>query len=226
MQTRVTDFIQELAWQNLKNLSLTADSDTGEIDPAHEDQLMSLINQGLRDITTRKKILTDIRVVTFVDGTNSYDLLPLVDPRLDEFVQVMEVVSVPTGEEVITANQRRFTLKTTQHILLPNYHTIWFSNEFMEDYGPAVDVHCQIHHETVIYSDASLILLPPTLNEALKLYVSGLFHSHMGGEENKKRGDEDYGLYLKMMEDDRISNHSGLSEVTDYDSRFSDRGFV
>lgn len=225
MQIDVVSFVQELAWQHLKNTALVDDQDPGEINPGHEDQLVSLINMGLRDITTRKKILTETRIVTFIADTNTYDILtaPNQDDRL---VQIIEVVGVLDGYDVITQNKRTFTPQTTRHIQLPNYHTVWFSDEFMEDYTPAVDVVVQVHHEIVSYLSNSFIKLNPTLTEALKLYTAGLYLTHMGGDENRKQGDSYYGLYLKMMEDDKLDNTSNVSEVVDYDTRFSDRGFV
>ena len=68
--------------------------------------------------------------------------------------------------------------------------------------------------------------LPSHLYEALVLYVSGLYLSHMGGEEHTAKGDSYYGLYLKMLSDDTIENSSGTSELVDEDTRFQDRGFV
>ena len=68
--------------------------------------------------------------------------------------------------------------------------------------------------------------IPDHLYEALVLYVSGLYLSHMGGEQHTAKGDNYYGLYLKMMGEDEINNSSGTSETTDDDTRFQDRGFV
>lgn len=223
MQKSFTEFVTDLAFGQLKNTALTDDSDTGEINPAHEDQLLSLTNKGLIDITTRKKIITETSVVTFVSGTNDYTISDQADNNL---VKVVQIDAVPTGYEVITANKRIFTPKTTRHITQPSMWVIRFTDEFMEAYGPAVDVVKQLLHPRLITNSNMDITLPPTMFEALELYVSGLYLSHMGGDEHTKKGDAYYGLYLKMMTDDEIQNSSSTSEIEDNDTRFVDRGFV
>ena len=216
------DFTTKLAQGQLKNTSLVNDAYNGEINPTDQEQILGLLNQGLVDITTKKKLWTNTTALTFVTDQNIYQLT--ATPDYDGFVRLLSVHAVPTGYEVVEENERTFTPKGANGITQPSPTSIRFSNRFMENYGPAVDLHWQMQHPTVGLLDN--IDIPANLHEALVLYVSGLYLSHMGGEEHTNKGDSYYGLYLKMMSDDTMENTSGTSEVVDEDTRFSDRGFV
>lgn len=216
------EFTTKLAHGQLKNTSLVDDQDTGEINPSHEDQILELTNQGLIDISTKKKLWTDTTALTFVADQNIYTMD--ASPDFDDFVRLISVHAVPTGYEVIEENQRTFTPKGANGITQPSPSSVRFSDRFMENYGPAVDLHFQKNHPAIGLADS--IDIPSHLYEALVLYVSGLYLSHMGGEEHTAKGDSYYGLYLKMMSDDEMNNSSGTSEVVDEDTRFQDRGFV
>lgn len=210
-----SDFTKKLAYGQLKNTNITDDQGEGLILPEYEDQILELTNQGLVDITTKKKLQEGIVAHTFVANQNIYllDTAPAAD--YENLVRVLEIV---------TATGRRFTPKTTSMIAMVNQTTIRFSDEFMDFYGPAVDIHFQTHHAPITITDE--IDIPVHLHEALVLYVSGLYLSHMGGEEHTAKGDSYYGLYLQMLGVDEQQNLSGTSEVNDEDTRFYDRGFV
>jgi len=216
-----TDFTTKLAFQQLKNTALVSDQDTGTIDPSHTDQILNLVNQGLKDISTRMKLLESQAVLSFVTGQNIYTLDEVNYP---EFIRLLSVDAVYRGNDVIEDNKRTFIPKSNKQITQPSPTTVRFSDQFMEDYGPAVDLHFQKYHPEI--TEVGNIDLPPNLHETLALYVSGLYLAHMGGEENKATGDSYYGLYLRMVSDDIIENKSGTSEVVDEDTRFQDRGFV
>jgi len=126
--------------------------------------------------------------------------------------------------ELVSEDGRHHIPKTNGLITMPNQTTLRFTTKFMEQFGPAVDVHVQTHHAEISTSDS--INLPTHLHEALVLYVSGLYLSHMGGEEHTAKGDTYYGLYLQMLGVDDMNNTSGTSEVHDEDVRFQDRGFI
>lgn len=209
------DFTRKLAYGQLKNTNLTDSQAEGLILPEYEDQILELTNQGLVDITTKKKLQEGIVALPFVKGQNIYPLDVSEGADFENLVRVLEVV-VSTG--------RSFTPKTNSMIRMVNKTTLRFTDEFMDCYGPAVDVHFQTHHDEIDLTGE--IDLPVHLHEALVLYVSGLYLSHMGGEEHTAKGDSYYGLYLQMLGVDDMQNLSGTSEVNDEDVRFSDRGFV
>lgn len=208
-------FLSKLAHGQLKNTAATDDQQQGFIMPEYEDQLLDLTNQGLIDITTKKKLFEGTVALTFVDGQNIYPLDTSEGADFENFVKVLEVVS---------SDERKHIPKSNAHITQPNPETLRFSTQFMEKYGPAVDVRFQTYHAPIDLGGE--MNLPAHLFEALVLYVSGLYLSHMGGDEHTKKGDSYYGLYLKMMSDDTIMNSSGTSELVDEDTRFQDRGFV
>lgn len=219
-----TDFTIKLALGHLKNTAVVDDQDLGEINPGHEDQLLELTNQGLIDISTRMKLFETTYILSFVDGQNIYMLEEALDPVFVNFVRLLSVHGVLTGEEIIPENEKTFIPKTNSQITMPSPFSVRFTDKFMEDYAPAVDLKFQTKHPTIAVD--GIMMLPHHLYEALALYVSGLYLSHMGGEEHTAKGDSYYGLYLKMMGDDVMENKSQTSEVVDEDTRFSDRGFV
>jgi hypothetical protein len=218
MSMTVEDFFQRLAYGQLKNTSATDDAAGGLIMPEHELQLLQLAEQGMVDIFTRKKLLEGRNIITLVEGQNDLYLDP-TDPDWERMVKVLEF---------ITGDERGHTPRTNKHIFQSDEHNFRFSDTFIQHYlereQPEVEVRFQKLHP--IIDDRAVFQMPKHLEEALILYVSGLYLSHMGGEEHSKKGDSYYGLYLKMMMDDDIENRSGTSEVVQDDTKFEDRGFV
>jgi len=219
-----TDFITKLAWSQLKNTAAVADQDLGELNPGHEDQLLDLTNQGLTDISTRLKLFETTYALSFIPGQNIYTLDENLDPVFSDYVRLLSVHGVHKDMDVIPENEQTFIPKTNNQITLPSPSTVRFTDAFMADYAPAVDLKFQTRHPKIGLNDA--MELPYHLYEVLALYVSGLYLSHMGGEQHTAKGDSYYGLYLKMMGNDVIENKSQTSEVMDEDTRFQDRGFV
>ena len=214
----VDAFLTKLAFQHLKNTDVVSDKITGVINPDREEGLVELLNQGLVDISTRMKLFETTVALPIVEGTNIYDI------TLVNFVRVLEVQAVQTGRDVIEANVVTFTPKSDKHITLPSPSTIRFTNHFIENYGPSVDLKMQTTHPTVAVGGD--ISLPPHLFEALILYVSGLYLSQKGNSEDAARGDNYYGLYLSMLNSSVTNNSAGTSEtITEY-HKFHDRGFV
>ncbi len=210
-----TEFTSKLAYGQLKNTSATDNSQDGLILPEYEKQILDLTNQGLIDITTKKKLQEGIVALTFVTNQNIYLLNTDPSEDYENLVRVLEIV---------TSDGRHHTPKTNSNITMVNRTTLRFSDSFIDFYGPAVDIHFQTYHPKITTTDS--IDIPVHLHEALVLYVSGLYLSHMGGEEHTQKGDSYYGLYLQMLGVDDIQNLSGTSEVNDEDTRFFDRGFV
>lgn len=215
MRLTVEDFLAKLAHGQLKNTAATDDSQEGLILPEYEEQMINLLNQGLVDLTTRKKLFEEIVSLDFVDSQNIYSL---DTSETGDFKNLVRVLSVTTSDE------RVHVPKTNAHITQPNPESLRFSKQFMDHHKPSVDILFQTLHPTVELMDE--MNLPAHLYEALVLYVSGLYLSHIGGDENNQKGDSYYGLYLKKLNDDIIENSSGTSELVDEDTRFTDRGFV
>ncbi len=219
-----TDFLKKLAYGQLKNTSAISDQDLGTVDSDHENQLLELTNQGLIDITTKMKLLESTFALTFVDDQNIYTLTENFDSAFTDYVRLLSVHGVYKDLDIIPENEKTFIPKTNSQITMPSWTSVRFTDQFMKDYAPAVDLKFQTKHPKIDLNGT--INLPPHLYEALALYVSGLYLSHMGSEEHTTKGDSYYGLYLKMMGDDVDENKSQTSEVLDEDTRFQDRGFV
>lgn len=219
-----TEFTAKLARGQLKNTAAVDDQDLGELNPGHEDQILELTNQGLVDISTKLKLFETTYALSFVPGQNIYTLDETLDPVFTDYVRLLSVHGVPTGQDLIPENEKTFIPKSNNQITLPSPSTVRFTDAFMADYGPAVDLKFQTRHPQIDLNGT--MQLPYHLYEGLALYVSGLYLNHMGGEENTGRGNSYYGLYLKMMGEDVRENKSQTSEVVDEDTRFQDRGFV
>lgn len=219
-----TDFTRKLAYGQLKNTAAIDDADLGILNSGHEDQILDLTNQGLIDITTRMKLLESTTVLTFTTGQNIYNIVTGLSEQHPNYVRLLSVHGVPAGYDVVPENERVFIPKSNNQITMPSWDTVRFTDKFMIEYGPAVDLKYQMKHPLI---DATGTMnLPPHLYEALVLYVAGLYLSHMGGEQHTAKGDSYYGLYLRMMGEDVTENKSQTSEVVDEDTRFQDRGFV
>jgi hypothetical protein len=207
----------ELAYQHLKNLSITDNQDLGVLDSAHNDQILSLLNQGIQDICTKVKLFEGIGVLSLLPNQNIYEL---DDIHFPEFIKVLSIHAIRQNDqtEVISFP------KTNSHITMPSYSSIRFSNIFLDTYESDLDIHYQKSHPIVTASSPE-VSLPRTYHEALLLYIASLYISHMGGEVGQE-GDKFYGMYLKLLNDDIMENKSGTSELTDEDIRFIERGFV
>lgn len=219
-----TDFVTKLAYGQLKNTAVVDNQDLGEINPGHENQLLELTNQGLIDISTRMKLFESTFALSFVSEQNIYPLTSVFDVAFTDYVRLLSVHGVHKDLDIIPENEKTFIPKTNSQITMPSPHSVRFTDQFMKEYAPAVDLKFQTKHPVILSN--GMMELPHHLYEALALYVSGLYLSHMGGEEHTAKGDSYYGLYLKMMGDDVIENKSQTSEVLDEDTRFQDRGFV
>lgn len=218
------EFTTKLAHGQLKNTALVDDADTGEINPGHEDQILELTNQGLVDIFTKKKLREGRAILTLTPPTNIYTLPMGIGDDYEFMTRVLQVEAVVNGYDLEEKNKRVFVPKSNKHVTCPSTNTLRFSNHFLDNYQTSVDVVFQEKHPVIALGDS--IDIPAHMYEALVLYVSGLYLSHMGGEEHTAKGDNYYGLYLKMMAEDEMNNSSGTSEMTDDDTRFQDRGFV
>ena len=126
--------------------------------------------------------------------------------------------------EVIGKNNTRYTPKTSIHFTMPSFDIIRFSNDFIRDNKPEITVMFQKTHPEVDINGQ--LHLPEHLYEALIIYVSALFMSHMGGQEHTAKGDSYYALYLRLLSEDQFNNASGISEIMDQDYRFIERGYV
>lgn len=218
------EFTTKLAYGQLKNTALVDEVYPNKIDITQQHQILELTNQGLVDIFTKKKLLESRAILTLTAGQNIYTLDQSPASDFEHMIRVLQIEAVLNGYDLEEKNKRVFVPKSNKHVTLPSNSTIRFSTHFLENYQHSVDVVFQAKHPVIGLTDS--IDIPVHMYEALVLYVSALYLSHMGGEQHTVKGDSYYGLYLKMMADDETNNSSGTSEVVDEDTRFQDRGFV
>ena len=213
-----SEYTHRLAYAQLKNVALTDDSTTGEINPKNEDQILSLVNMGLVDMFTKKKILEGRNILQLQRGVNIYPI------KFADMVKVLQVEAVSLNREIKEANKEIFTPKSGIDVTLPSNDSIRFSDDFLMSHHLAVDVVYQKLHPVIGLTDS--INMPAHWFELLDLYVAGLYLAHMGGKAHKATGDDYYGLYLTKTAEDTNMNLSGTSEVPNEDTRFEDAGWV
>ena len=215
MSLSYENFLTRLACGQLKNTSAVDDSVDGFIKEEYAHVVLSLTNQGLTDITTRKKVFEESNIIYLNEDKNLYNLDTSPEGDYHRMVRVYEVIG---------KNDIRYTPKTSVDFTMPSFDIIRFSDNFIRDNKPEVTVMFQKTHSEV--NNKAYLHLPEHLYEALILYVSALFLSHMGGEEHTAKGDAYYALYLRLLSEDQFNNASGISEIMDQDYRFIERGYV
>lgn len=219
-----TEFSKRLAQGQLKLHPIVADSDLGTIKAEKIDGLLSVTNQGLVDITTRMPVITKEIDLVFQTDQTKYSLVPggvgtyldesLTETFTDDFVKVLNLYDSEGIDHPIDTNG---------HIVTPVYNNLKFTAAKIIQLGAKVRIRYQAKHSIVTAVDT--ILLPPNLETALQLFVASLYHSHMNGADNTRKGDSYFAAYLRHMGEDESRNNSSTSEVEE-DTRFSDRGFV
>lgn len=223
------ELCKKLAHGQLKNTSAVSDAQAGSIDPQYQETIRSLANQGLKEISTKKPVITRLVDLTFEEGRNTYPLMDgasyLDDTGLDTF-SADELVQV---REIQDEQGFPHTPDSDGHILTPSYNTLRFTSVMMSELGEKVRIRYQALHPEIPEDNTQWatfqISIPPGLHTALQLYVASLYISHMNGPEHSTKGDAYFGAYLREMGEDTLNNNSSTSEVHE-DTRFVDRGFV
>lgn len=220
-------FMKRLAHSQLKNESCTDDSQEGVILPEYEEQIISLINQGLEDLSNRMPLFKDFVDLTFVDGQNAYPLVEgagYLDDTVfgaftdDEYIKLLEVID---------SAGKIYTVNSNGHIMLPSHNVVRFTDSIIETLtmdSTKVRLRYQKKHPKVSIAQPS-ISIPNNLVTALQLFVSSLYFTNMGGAEQTQQGDRYYGVYLKHLGQDEATDASSTSEVQE-STKFEDRGFV
>lgn len=218
-----TDFMTRLAMGQLKNTAAVDESNLGIICPEYEPTILSLVNQGLVDLSTRFPLIKKHVDLTFEEGVYLYPMVQdaaYLDDSLGEDFVAEDFVKVL---DVFDEDGKRHVTNTNGHIMTPTYNSLRFTAAKMKEIGPKVRIRYQAKHNGI---DAEgNIEIPPNLETALQLFVASLYISHMNGPEHSAKGDSYYAAYLRHIGDDEARNTSSTSEI-DEDTRFQDRGFV
>lgn len=228
------DFMERLARGPLKNMAAVEQTNLGEILPEYYDTIRVLINEGLREISTKKMVTSGRVKVTWVENQTDYILREsnlgvfledyaeteeqaFVD---DLFVRIYEIYTLDENGEDLA----RILPDSGQGISTPSFNRIRTTNSFRTMYEHGVRIQYQARHLALVELTDE-ITLPPSLEYPLQLFVASQYIAHMGGPEHSKKGDEYRAKYLQEMGEDEAKNLSTTSEV-DFDCRFNDRGFV
>ena len=218
-------FSERLARGELKNTSAVEQTNLGEICPEYMDSILSLTNQGLKDLSTRFALVKKQVDLIFQDLTYRYamdsagigtylDDTQTEDFDGDDFVKILNIWDADGLDHPIDTNG---------HIMTPTFNSIRFTKAKMTELGDKVRIRYQSKHPDLTESD--VIDLPPNLETALQLYVASQYISHMNGPEHTTKGDAYYAAYLRHIGEDESRNLSSTSEIAE-DTRFQDRGFV
>lgn len=223
MAMTFADFSIRLALGQLKNTTFVDELVRGTIRADYQADVLEYTKQGLTDLCTRIPILTRQVDLTFVDGTNSYEIDSaglasfLSDTDTETFEGFMSVMEIIDSEGCIHLPD------TDGHIVTSSYNTLRFSTAKIQDLGEKVRIRYKAEHPEITL--ASTINIPPLLENALQLFVASLSLVHMGGEVHAREGEKYWGAYLRMLNVDTENNQSSTSELV-ADFRFGDRGFV
>lgn len=227
----VQTLMNRLAFGPLKNTSVVDTNDKGEVNPEYYDQLIDLINEGLRDICTKQVIFKSSLTIEFQTDQRDYELVESGvgtylntddedDLNDDTFLRPITVYALTSeGEE-----GREFSINAGQGIKTTRFNILRFSQDFMDNYTYGVRVYYQYNH-VMMEGIGGEINLPPNLEYPLQLFVAASYISQMNGPEHVRRGDALMAKYLQEMGSDVATNLSSLSEI-EVDNRFTDRGFV
>jgi hypothetical protein len=227
-------FFERLARGPLKNTAAVDDTNLGEIVPLYYDSVRMLINEGLREISTKKMVsvgrikitwmggqsdyvLKEENVGVYIENYNQTDELEFAD---DLFVRVNSVFTIADDGE----DSARILLDSVQGISTPSFNRLRVTSTFRTLYEDGIRVYYQARHPALVDLEDE-INLPPNLEYALQLFVASQYISQMNGPEHAKRGDEYRAKYLQEMGEDEAKNLSTTSQI-DRDDRFTDRGFV
>lgn len=222
------DFVKRLLLGQLKGTAAVSDANPTLVDAAFEDQLLSLTNQGLIDISTRLPIIKKRVRLTFEAGKNSY---LLDEANLGDFLT--DIDDVFTNDAFLSilgvndADDKNHPHDTNGHIITPSFNTLRFTDDkitALQLVGSTVDIIYQAKHVPIGLADT--ILVPPNLELALQLFVASLFMSHMNSAEHTAKGDKYFGTYLRYVGDDAAKNTSNTSEIYDSSDKFTAGGFV
>lgn len=227
----VETMFERLARGPLKNMSAVSDTNLGEITPEYQATMMMLLNEGLREISTKKLLVKERVKITWVDNqadyvlaeTNVGDYLTEQDDSTfsdDRFVRVLNIYTIDTDD----ADSTRIVADSGMGISTPRNNVLRVTSTFRELYTEGIRITYQARHvEVTELSDE--IDIPKNLEYALQMFIASQYISGMSGPEHVKRGDELRAKFLQEMGEDEAKNLSATSDM-ESDTRFSDRGFV
>lgn len=218
-------FSERLARGQLKNTSAVDQTNLGEICPEYAGTILSLTNEGLKELSTKFQLFK--KTVDLVFQPNTY-LYPLVDAGVGTYLDVTQTEAFEEDVfvqvlNVWDSNGVNHSHDSQGHIMTPTYNAVRFTKAKMEDLGSKVRIQYQAKHPEITESD--VINVPPNLETALQLFVASQYISHMNGPEHTAKGDSYYAAYLRHIGEDESKNLSSTSEIME-DNRFQDRGFV
>lgn len=246
----VETFFERLAFGPLKNTAAVDEDNLGVINPLYLDLFINLLNQGLREITTKKMVIKGRINLTWITGQSDYVLketnigtylsnptepgeLHFLDDQLVRIIDLSAANKLSDKDSDNNLGNTNYPDGDDYDRIIPNtaqgcsstvYNRLRFSNLFRAFYPNGLTVQYQSHHSVIATLDDK-IDLPSNLEIALQLYVVYNYITDMGGAEHAKRGDEYRAKYLMEMGEDTAQNLSATSEI-DLDTRLNDRGFV
>lgn len=218
-----SSFSERLALGQLKNTGYVGKDSSGAILEKYVDDILIYTNQGLIDITTRKKVLTGYVDLIFENDVRLYPLTDNASYLSDVDDDVFKSSRFVSVHDIFDSKGVAHSVDTNGHITTPSYDTLRFTESFVNSYGPKVRIRYQKLHDNITASKS--IDLPPALITALQLYVAGLALAHLNGKDHTESGNRYYGRYLAELGEDTNNNSSSISEVYE-DTKLHDKGFV
>lgn len=216
---------ERLARGQLKNTAAVDDTNLGEIVPTYIGTILSLTNQGLVDLSTRFPLITKQVDLVFQPDVYMY---PMIEAAVGTYLDISQTEAFLEEDFIKVLNiwdEKGVDqpIDTNGHIMTPTYNSLRFTKSKMTELGEKCRIRYQAKHPEIFENDG--IEIPPNLENALQLFVSSMYLSHMNGPEQSVKGDAYYAAYLRAVGEDEARNMSSTSEIHE-DTRFQDRGFV
>ena len=228
MPVTYSEFIVELALGGLKNTpAVDTKTDRTTVRPDFEPEILSLVNKGLTDITSKIPVFTKDIYLVFQDNVYTYIIrynnvgsyldTAGADPFTvsDRFYKILDI----RNEDNVLQD-----IDTRNGIMTISYDTLRFSEDMIEYLKPKVKIRYQILHPKIV-NNTDIINLPENLYSCLRYYVYYLYFSTLNGKEHSFKSEKYLANYIKCMGEDVLDNASMTSEI-DVDNRFNDKGFV
>ena len=230
----INDFIEQMCLGELSNLYLGEQGQV-ELSPMRRKKMVSYVNQGLKALCSRFKLVQKELIIRGMDHvslyplrkehsmTNGTSVLKFIDDRhCDPFdggvIKVLGVFNEMGMEFPLNDHNDNASLFTPSFDTLQITHAV--SNQ-------GYSVIYQALHPMIVDADdgCTEFNLPPMLEEALMAFVAGKVYGHMNGEANKATSKDHMATFEAKCVEAGVLDMSAESAVTSH-NKAQMKGFV
>jgi hypothetical protein len=231
---RLGDLYKDLAYGELVNLSLAEDT-PGEINVAARDKILSYVNQGLKDLST-KFVLSEKEIrVRLYDNISDYELSEEhadsnTTPDVPKYIEDSELN--PFTGDIIRILTVFDEIGHEFHLNRPDEPASLFTpayNVIQIPYWHPSDIMAVIYQAGIprieTYDAEAEVDLPVFMEEPLRAFVGYKTYSNMNGVENSQKAQEFLGNYNSLLSFIKDQDLTGESRYH-YNCKLKERGFA